>query len=623
MIESLETWAKALQVAREFGICGLGIETTGQDPLTSRVMLVKLALPINHVYIADIFALGETLLVDLAVLVEDARVKKVLHNAKYVLSFFRLSLGRRPKFKNIFDTMLASQLVWAGYYDLTPSKSPKNPWKKRIPDHSLEALTERHLGIVLDKSHKITGWSAKDIMPGQVNHAVSCVWVLLPLQAILQELIIRNGLERVAELEFRTILPIVEMELSGIHFDADAATRLISRKEVQIVEIVMNMQAEAKKNGFFPLPYEDRKGSIYINPDCPEEIKRYFRSQGFCIMSTRSDALKELAWRGNAFADMLLSYRLLSHQLAFLENWLTRLHPTDGRIHPSYFQLQAATGRLSSRKPNAQQVPKRGEGSQEIRRLFKAPFGKKLVKVDFSCIEMRIMAHLSGDQTMIKSFQDGQDTHCLTASRISGMPLDQVTKDQRQAAKIVNFLLIYGGSAETLQQRALFDYGVFMTLEDAREAREKYFEIYSGVKEWHRMQLMSMNYTHRHYFHNCVQGMFDLPLTYTFTALGRRRVWPRFGVGIKASKFQAYNTPSQGTGADLIKMVMCELYDRLVDVDVKIIGSIHDELLLEVPEGQAEAYAKMLSEIMNRIGSELLYPVPVTSEAEILSSWGG
>jgi DNA polymerase I len=120
-----------------------------------------------------------------------------------------------------------------------------------------------------------------------------------------------------------------------------------------------------------------------------------------------------------------------------------------------------------------------------------------------------------------------------------------------------------------------------------------------------------------------VQGTFSLPLTCTFTALGRRRAWPRFGTGIKATKFQVFNTPCQGTGADLIKMVMCEVYDRLDSEDARIIGSIHDELLLEVPEEQAEGYAKMLSEIMNRIGSDLLYPVPVTSEAEILSSWGG
>lgn len=196
------------------------------------------------------------------------------------------------------------------------------------------------------------------------------------------------------------------------------------------------------------------------------------------------------------------------------------------------------------------------------------------------------------------------------------------TGDQRQAAKIINFLLIYGGSAVTLQQRALCDYGVVMSLDEAQEAHDKYFETYSGVREWQERQRMAIGFTHRHFFHDCVRGTFDLSLTCTFTALGRRRVWPRFGVGIKASKFQVYNTPSQGTGADLIKLVMCELYDRLPE-DVKIISSIHDELLLEVPEDQAEAYASMLSEIMNRVGSELLYPVPVTSEVEILSSWGG
>lgn len=628
-IESLEAWVKALQVVREFGICGLGMETAGQDPLTSRVRLVQLALPIpnGEIYIADTFALGKTPLDDLAALTEDIHVKKVIHNAKPVLSFIQASQGRRRlKFRNIFDTILASQLVWAGYYDLVASRSIKNPWKKRVPEHSLEALAERHLDIVLNKSLKTSDWGAKDLTPDQISCAASFTSVLLPVQAILQKLIEKNGMLRIADLEFRTVSPVVEMELSGIHFDAALGRKLAEEKEEQIAETVMNLQEDAKENGFYPLPGKSRKTGIYLNPDSSEDIKRYFRGLGLSVISTRSEVLKELARKSYAFAHMLLQYRLLSHQLAFLENWLANLHPADGRIHPSYFQLQSATGRLSSRKPNAQQVPKRGEGSQEIRRLFKAPPGKKFIKVDFACIEMRIMAHLSGDETMIRAFQDGQDLHRLTASRISGHPLDQITKEQRQAAKIVNFLLIYGGSAKTLQQRALLDYGILMTLDDAREAREKYFEIYSGVRDWHRKQLESMSCTHTHYFHNCVRGMFDLQLTCTFTALGRRRVWPRFGVGAKATKFQAYNTPSQGTGADLIKMVMCELYDRLTDEadeDVRIIASIHDELIIEVPEDQAEAYAKMLSEIMNRIGSELLYPVPVTSEAQILSSWGG
>jgi DNA polymerase-1 len=268
-------------------------------------------------------------------------------------------------------------------------------------------------------------------------------------------------------------------------------------------------------------------------------------------------------------------------------------------------------------------VPRRGEDAPAIRRLFRAPPGKKLVKADFSAIELRIVAYLSLDEAMFKAFQEKEDLHKTTASKISGLSPDQVTEEQRQAAKCINYLLIYGGSAETLQQRSFYDYGVVMSLDEAEEARERYFEHYSGIREWQERQIMAMNYTYEHYFHDCVRGTFYLPLTCTFTALGRRRVWPRFGAGIKASKFQVLNTPCQGTGADLIKMAMCELHDSLRSDDVKIIGSIHDEILLEVPDDQAEAYARKLCEIMNRIGSELLYPVPVTSEAEILSSWGG
>lgn len=142
--------------------------------------------------------------------------------------------------------------------------------------------------------------------------------------------------------------------------------------------------------------------------------------------------------------------------------------------------MHAATGRLSSRKPNAQQVPRRGDDALALRRLFQAPEGKKLVKADFSAVEMRIMARLSEDETMMSAFKEGQDLHSLTASRISGQPLGRITKAQRDAAKVVNFLLIYGGSAETLQWRALSDYGIVMSLEEAHEAVAKYFDVYLG-----------------------------------------------------------------------------------------------------------------------------------------------
>lgn len=622
MIESLQAWVQIFDEIRKYHICGLDMETTGLDPLVSKVRLVQLALPDNRIYIADIFTLGDNLLFDLAALMEDGQVNKVIHNAKGKLSFIRASQRRRLKFRNIFDTMLASQICWAGFYNLVPSKSSKNPWKKRIPDHSLEALAERHLDIILDKSLQAYDWCAKDLSLEQIACSVKKAEVLLPLHAILQELILKNDLEKVAELEFMTISPVAEMELSGISLDADAARSLIWEMQSRLVKAVLDLQAEAKSNGYVPIPREGKNQSQYIDPDNQEEIKRYLRSQGFDLTSIKSEVLKELAAQGNIFADRLISYKQLYYQLAFLNNWLKQIHPVDGRIHPKYFQLQSSTGRLSSRKPNAQQMPRRGEDSLAIRRLFKAPPGKRLVKADFSAIELRVMAYLSRDESMLRAFQEGRDLHKLTASKVSGQPLDQITRDQRQAAKCINFLLIYGGSAETLQQCALCDYGVVMSLDEAYEAHVRYFESYPGVREWQMKQIMEMSCTHKHYFHNCIQGMFYLPLTCTFTAIGRRRVWPRFGAGIKATKFQLFNTPCQGTAADLIKMVMCELYDGLQSEDIKIIGSIHDELILEVPEDQAEEYANMLCETMNRIGSELLYPVPVTSESEILNSWG-
>lgn len=297
--------------------------------------------------------------------------------------------------------------------------------------------------------------------------------------------------------------------------------------------------------------------------------------------------------------------------------------PGDGRIHPQYFQIQASTGRISSRNPNAQQIPSTGEHAAAVRDLFLPASGKRFVRADFSGIELRIMACLSGDRAMQEAFRDGADLHRLTASRICKALPEQVTGCQRKAAKIMNFLLIYGGSARTLQWRALSDYGIFMSAEEAEKARDSFFQTYEGVRVWQEARVQEMSYTVQHHFHDCVQGFFSLPLTCAFTAMGRRRVWPRFGTGIRASRFQIFNTPCQGTGADLIKLVMCEVLDRISSQEARIIGSVHDEVLLEVPEERAPEHARMLKEIMERIGSELLHPVPVKAEAEVLGSLAG
>ncbi len=608
-VQSLAGWESVLEEIERAGYFGLNFVATGPDPLSHRIQRIFLALPNDpsnsSVYMADIAdrpVIMERVLSDLAGLLENGRITKVLYDSKSIISFIRARAARKLKFCRTFDLMLASQICWSGYYYLTPSGNQKNPWAKRLVDHSLASLAERHLGIILDKE----GSSAQEAA------------TLLPLHDILAELIAKNDLTRVAELEFRAACALAEMEISGIGLDTSGAKELLAQEEIEVFDLVGRMQDETERTGFVTVSFDGKRLSYYLNPDRQEDVLAFLAKRGYRPASTKAEVLRSLAAAGCAFAEALMRYRHLSYNLLFLNKWLERVHPLDGRVHPQYFQIPASTGRISSRHPNAQQIPRRGENAPNIRRLFRPAAGKRYVKADLSNIELVIMARLSGDEAMQQAFINGVDLHRLTASRISGTPLEEVTDSQRQAAKAMNFLFIYGGSARTLQWRILSDYGEFIPLDEAEERMEKFFSSYPGIREWQRMQLSEMSYTAQHYFHNCVRGFFSMPLTATRTVLGRRRIWPRFGAGITASKFQMYNTPCQGTGADLIKLVMAEVYEKLSSEEARIVDSIHDEIILEVPEGRAEEYAARLKEIMERIGSQMLYPVPVKAEVKVM-----
>jgi DNA polymerase-1 len=171
---------------------------------------------------------------------------------------------------------------------------------------------------------------------------------------------------------------------------------------------------------------------------------------------------------------------------------------------------------------------------------------RRFVKADFSTIELRIMARLSGDKAMEDAFRDGVDLHRLTASKIGGGPPEDVTDSQRQAAKIMNFLLIYGGSAKSLQWRILSDYGVFISSDEAEEAKERFFQTYEGVREWQKQQLSMMSCTVQHHFHNCVQGFFELPLTCTKTILGGGGSGRGLGQGSLHRSFRCTILPVRG-----------------------------------------------------------------------------
>ncbi|MDD4650800.1 MAG: DNA polymerase [Methanothrix sp.] len=617
----------ALNEAERSGICGLALTFTGPDPLCHEIRLACLALPDNCVYVANLLALGNRITGDLIELIENAGIKKVIYDAKTGLSFLYASKKQKLAARNLFDILLASEICWSGYYDLSPSSSPKNPWKKRPADHSLPALAERHLGIMIGdaKESNVKKSDAEDATDIALQEEATAAAVLLPIYRILDELLARNDLQRIADLEFRAIASLAEMEVTGIGLNASDAAGLVRDLEGEIGNLARIMQDEADRTGFVTVKvtHDGRRISCYLNPDRQEDVLAFLRRRGFGVACTKAEVMRGLAAAGCALAEALLRYRHNCYLLAVLNHWMERAHPRDGRVHPHYFQIPSTTGRMSCKDPNAQQIPRAGEGALAVRRLFLPDSGRRFVKGDFSTIELCIMAALSQDRAMLEALQRGADLHRLTASQMSGKKTEEVTAKERRAAKIMNFLLIYGGSASTLQSRVQTDLGIWMSGDEAEAAKESFFRAYPGVRAWHEGQVMAMSYAVPHIFHNCMQGFFALPAACTRTVLGRRRIWPRFGRGLTASRFQMFNTPCQGTGADLIKLVMAEVYEKISSADAKIIGSIHDEILLEVDEKRALEYAGLLKEIMERVGSQLLHPVPVKAEVKIMASLEG
>jgi DNA polymerase-1 len=317
--------------------------------------------------------------------------------------------------------------------------------------------------------------------------------------------------------------------------------------------------------------------------------------------STAENVLQELADEGYELPQLILEYRSISKLKSTYTDKLPELIQPTGRIHTSYHQAVAATGRLSSSDPNLQNIPVRSEEGRRIRKAFIAPKGYQIISADYSQIELRIMAHLSNDQGLLKAFNEGADVHKATAAEVFGVALDEVSSDQRRSAKAINFGLIYGMSAFGLARQL----GIGRTA--AQDYVNLYFERYPGVKAYmdDTRQLAKQ------------QG-------YVETVFGRRLYLPE----INASNAQrrqyaertAINAPMQGTAADIIKraMLAVDAYLQQGKVEARMIMQVHDELVFEVAEEAAEAFSQKIIQLM-RHAAEL--KVPLLVEAGIADNW--
>ena len=316
--------------------------------------------------------------------------------------------------------------------------------------------------------------------------------------------------------------------------------------------------------------------------------------------STSAEVLEKLRGR-HPIVEAVLDYRQLAKLKSTYVDGLMKVIAPDGRIHTSFQNTVTATGRLSSTEPNLQNIPVRTELGAELRKMFVAPEGKVLVDADYSQIELRLLAHIAGDEHMIAAFRSGEDIHTVTASQVFGVPLESVTHEMRRRAKAVNFGIVYGISDFSLSQ----DIGV--TRAEAREYMEKYFEKYSGVHA---------------YMTRVVEQAKENG--YVSTLMGRRRWLPE----LKSSNFNlrsfgervALNMPIQGTAADIIKLAMIKVRDRLLSegLEARLVLQVHDELIVECPECETERVKELLEGEMEHVVELAL---PLTAEAHAGRSW--
>ena len=316
--------------------------------------------------------------------------------------------------------------------------------------------------------------------------------------------------------------------------------------------------------------------------------------------STNADVLEKLRDK-HPIVNAVLEYRMLTKLKSTYAEGLLKVIDADGRIRTRFMMTVTDTGRLSSREPNLQNIPIRKELGSQIRKMFVAAPGNVLVDADYSQIELRLLAHISGDENMIAAFRSGEDIHAVTASQVFGIPLEQVTKLQRSHAKAVNFGIVYGISAWSLAQ----DIGVGTN--EAKRYMDAYLEKYHGVRDYQKNIVARAK----------ADG-------YVSTLYGRRRALPE----LKSSNFAqrsfgervALNMPIQGTAADVIKLAMVHVARRLREegLQAKLILQVHDELIVECPEREAETVRGLLTEEMERVAT---FSVPLAAEAGTGKSW--
>jgi DNA polymerase I-like protein with 3'-5' exonuclease and polymerase domains len=543
-----------------YDVIGVDTETTGLDFQNDKLKLVQVAITNEPVNIFDVDKIGVKGIQALDDLLTSSLVK-VFHNGKFDLKFLH-TVGISIN-DHVFDTMLAEQVIMSGSV---------------FSGFSLKDMALKYAGVGLNKEFQKSNWD-QVLTAEQLQYASMDARVLPHIYERQLDELRRLNLLKTAKLENKALIATYKMELAGFKVDKNAVRDL----KVDIMEDKAILLEELGEL----LPGVD-------NYNSPAQVKKALKAIGLDITSTEKDELQK--YRGDYPAvDKLLRYKKTMKQISLMESLVKEVNPKTGRIHASFKQNSTATGRYSCTKPNLQGIP----NIKEFRRCFTAAKGNVLVIADYSQIELRIIAEFADDETMIQIFNDGKDIHKITASIVNNKPVDEVTPQERQSAKAMNFGLIYGMGYKTFQKYAKNNYGVDLTDYETKSAVDNFFMNYKGIGR--RLTIL------------------DSLCTREERTLGdRRRLWNTQPIITERA-----NAAIQGTGADILKQALVNVNRRLLclENDVKLVGTVHDEIILECPKNIAKQVKKALKIAMEDAGRKYLTKVPVVAEVSVGNSW--
>ncbi|MFM5605843.1 DNA polymerase I [Aeromonas caviae] len=586
-----DEWLARLQAAPLFAF---DTETTSLDYMEARVVGVSFAIepgkaayvPFGHDYLGAPVQLTEAVVLGkLKPLLEDPTRLKVGQNLKYDRNVL---LNHGIELQGIaYDTMLESYVL-----NSTASR------------HDMDSLARRYLNAETISFEEIAGKGVKQLTFNQIEleqaapYAAEDADITLRLhQALWGKLSAEPGLAKVfSEIELPLLPVLARMERLGTTIEPKLLHQQSQEIEVRLAEL--EKQAHELAGQEFNLSSPKQLGEILFTKLGLPIIKKTPKG----APSTAEEVLAELA-ETYELPRLLMEHRGLAKlKSTYTDKLPLMIKPQTGRVHTSYHQAVAATGRLSSTDPNLQNIPVRNEQGRRIRQAFIPCAGYKLVAADYSQIELRIMAHLSGDKGLLTAFAEGKDIHKATAAEVFGVALDAVTSDMRRSAKAINFGLIYGMSAFGLAKQL----GIGRA--EAQKYMDLYFERYPGVLEYMERTRQQAE----------AQG-------YVETLFGRRLYLPDIksrNAGLrKAAERAAINAPMQGTAADIIKRAMINVDDwirGIEDESIRMLMQVHDELVFEIREEKLEEYIGLIKEKMS--GAAELY-VPLVVEAGTGDNW--